>query len=123
MTPSSSTIEIETVFSTNTMRVLRNMATKVQQAQIRYPTEGPELEALSTREAIDDFISRFDKNYIEMARSYALAMTYVASPGVRLWPDNPREDCLSLSGSLHGMQFGIIFSDKGDGTGTWSFHS
>lgn len=119
----STALDHETTLSETTLRVLRSMAAKVQQTQIRYPTEGEALDQLQTRDQIDAFVARFNKNYAEMARTFAMAMSYVATPGIRLWPDNGREDCLSLSGSLHGMGFGIIWRENADGTGTWSFHS
>lgn len=120
----TSTIEqTETVLSESTLRVIRNMAAKMQHVQVRYPETGPEAEALGTREGIDAFQRKYQSDLAEMARTFAVAMTYVATPGVRLWPDNGREDCVSLSGSLHGMSFGIIFFEKSNGTGSWGFHS
>lgn len=92
-----------TSFTAATLRVIRNMADKIRDTQ--YQTS-PELIA-SLQEA--SRAQKFYLQYTEMTRSFAVALGYITTPGVRLWPDNGCKDCLSLSGSLRGMQFGIIW--------------
>ena len=109
---------METKVDERTMRVLTNMANKALHGgtlNVDYDwTEEQEREA----------VRRFKRNTENMRDSYARAMSQLFSaPGVRLWPDNGRDDCLSLAGSMGGMVFGIIFHANEDGTGTWSFHS
>lgn len=117
MTTTQTELPHDVTFPAGVMKVLANMGRKLTQ------TDRPQLEEDEDLRAYQGRVRLFDRHYVEMARSLGVAMTYVAAPGVRLWPDNSREDCLSLSGSLRGMSFGIIFHANADGTGTWSFHS
>lgn len=117
MTATATVLDEDTTFNAGTMRVLANMSRRVMETNYVMP------ESVTTREELAASQKRFSENLAEMLRTYAMAMSYVATPGVRLWPDNGREDCLSLSGSLHGMGFGIIWRENADGTGSWSFHS
>lgn len=106
---------IETTFSTRTMGVLERMASKIQYAP-----------SLLYSVTTDEEYRTLQKRIEAMTSSYANVMrTLFGAPGVRVWPDNGREDCLSLAGSMEGMMFGIIFhADDADGvTGTWAFHS
>lgn len=105
------------VLNPATARVLHNMARRMQESVWRIP------EDVTSRQELEQRRLDFRRHHAEMATSFAQAIDYVATPGVRLWPDNGREDCLSLSGSLHGLGFGIIWHPNADGTGTWGFHS
>lgn len=107
----------DAVFSARTMQVLSNMGEKM--LGVRRPMPGAD----ETREQWRTRSQAFDTNHADMAYSLGTVLKYLATPGVRLWPDNGREDCLSLSGSLGGMSFGIIWSPNADGTGRWTFHS
>ena len=106
----------DVTFAAATMRVIHNMVERIQHVQQTLPEIGSIEELRAARR-------QYETNYAEMNRSFAMAIDYLATPGVRLWPDNGREDCLSLSGSLHGISFGIIHRANADGTCRWSFHS
>lgn len=73
----------------DTVRVLRNMHRQCQDIARTY---GP--NSSTARAAFE---------------SYGQVMSHVLTPGIRLWPDSGREDCLSLSGLMGGMSFGIIW--------------
>ena len=118
-TPATALTQTDSTFSAGVMHVLRNMANRVASTAMKYD----ETAQLQSRAEIDAYVRKYHEHYAEMAHSFAMAVSYLASPDVRLWPDNGRDDCLSLSGSLHGMQFGIIWRENADGTGRWSFHS
>lgn len=90
----------DTTLNARTMRVLHNMAMKAWQ--------------------LADDHSAPPERRMKSLRSYARAMEYATSPGVRIWPDDGNEDCVSLSGELYGMAFGIIFHRSDD---TWSVHT
>lgn len=117
MTATQTELPHDVTFPSGVLRVLGNMGRKLSQTPRPQLQDGDDLRTYQER------TRRFDRNYVEMARTLGVVMAQISAPGVRLWPDNAREDCLSLSGSLHGMSFGIIFRANEDGTGTWSFHS
>lgn len=116
----------DVTFKADTMRVVHNMTKKIQGTRLeidydKVAGEHPDHEAYLA--AVKKITSSYQANHAEMMRTFTMAIEYLSTPGVRLWPDNGREDCLSLSGSLHGMGFGIIWRENADGTGSWSFHS
>lgn len=111
------TIPDDVTLTGTTMRVLGNMGERMLSARRPVPGEDEDRQSWEARSRA------YDANHAEMARSLGTVLKYVATPGVRLWPDNGHKDCLSLSGELHGMSFGIIWSENSDGTGRWTFHS
>lgn len=107
----------DVTISSGALRVLHNMGEKMLSVRRPVPTETESIQEYRSR------LSDFEADRAEMARSLGVALKHIANPEVRLWPDNSSEDCLSLCGSVRGLQFGIIFRAKDNGTGTWSFHS
>lgn len=107
----------DTTFSPAVMNVVKNMSDRLMTTAMKTPAD------IKTIEGLREAQRTFQQNYQTMATSFARAMSYLSAPGVKLWPDDARPGCLSLSGSLHGMSFGIIWRENADGTGSWSFHS
>ena len=116
----------DVAFKRDTMRVVRNMTERIEAARLEIDyallaDENPDDDSYAG--AVRKIKRRYETNHAEMMRTFTMVVEYLSTPGVRLWPDNGREDCLSLSGSLHGMQFGIICRENSDSTCSWSFHS
>lgn len=108
----------ETTLTHAVLKVISNMGRKVLAATGPNPLDHDDLDDYRSA------MSNFEKKRAEMMRSYVMAMNHIATPGIRLWPDHSGEHCLSLSGQMSGISFGLIFHpDAGTDTGTWSFHS
>lgn len=100
-------------------RVLRNMLRKVQTAEFPYSIDGLG-EEMYLHEA-----KEFALFKSHMLDTYLRAMDFLFDgSGIRVWPDNGTDECLSLSGvTEYGMHFGIIWRPATYGLGTWTIHT
>lgn len=107
----------EITFSPGVARVLTNMG------EALLSVHRPSSEGFADRQAYEKALREHHEAIADMSRSLGMVLKTIASPGVKVWPDNGREDCLSLSGSMGPMSFGIICSTDKNGVPRWTMHS